>query len=279
MIEYACSKCGAAMSSPDSLVGQEERCPECGSTTKVPQPSTALATGAASDHQSAPPFMPVLGQVSRSIAQAGCRRDPLISKVVTLAAYTVAAIGLGFGNYTYYAYGAGHDRSGDRYGFVGWTVLGIIYVVGSFFSRWAAIGSCAVAVLGFLMFITYPVNLSFSRFWGQTLAMVAYLAAFIGSVAVIVTGRKKTPAPDADLVAQTRRKTSGLAILSLVFSCIPHPLTTIPGVILGHLARWRIRKRPDTRKGLHLASAGLFLGYVFLGLFAVLAVIIVLAQL
>jgi len=37
MIDHTCGKCGAEMSSPDSLAGQAETCPQCGNVTRVPQ--------------------------------------------------------------------------------------------------------------------------------------------------------------------------------------------------------------------------------------------------
>ena len=37
MISYTCPKCGSSMSSPDSLAGQHEACPECGNITTIPQ--------------------------------------------------------------------------------------------------------------------------------------------------------------------------------------------------------------------------------------------------
>jgi len=35
MIEYTCAKCGAVMSSPESLAGCPEACPNCGAATTV----------------------------------------------------------------------------------------------------------------------------------------------------------------------------------------------------------------------------------------------------
>jgi hypothetical protein len=43
MIEYPCPKCRQTMSSPDSLLGQAETCPECGSVTVVPAPQATAA--------------------------------------------------------------------------------------------------------------------------------------------------------------------------------------------------------------------------------------------
>jgi hypothetical protein len=265
------------MSSPDSFVGQEETCPECGNRTNVPQEGISpprSTVSAISGNEKKPSSEPVFQQTRTTFAEPDSGKAPLVPKVLTLVAYAVAAAGLAFGNYTYHAWGASHDRSGDRYGFVGWTLVGVIYVLGSFFSRWVAIGSCVVAVLGFFMFITYPVSMSFSWFWGQTLAMATYVVAFIGSITIIVTGQRKIPDPDA----KPGCKTSALAVLSLIFSCIPYPVTTIPGVILGHLARRQIRKHSDTKKGLRLAAGGLFLGYAFLGISALLIVVLIVAK-
>jgi hypothetical protein len=48
MIYFGCPNCGAAMSSPDSMGGQKEKCPECGNIALVPQkeppPSTTPAS-------------------------------------------------------------------------------------------------------------------------------------------------------------------------------------------------------------------------------------------
>lgn len=62
--------------------------------------------------------------------------------------------------------------------------------------------------------------------------------------------------------------TSGLAIASLVFSLIV-PFGCIPAVICGHLALGRIKKEPALQ-GRRLALAGLIIGYVVLGLCAVI---------
>ena len=66
-------------------------------------------------------------------------------------------------------------------------------------------------------------------------------------------------------------KTSGLAIASLSCSlgtCILGPLGSIPGIILGHMARSRLRRNPSLR-GSGLATAGLVIGYLFGVLWAV----------
>lgn len=36
MMEYKCSKFGTCMESPNSLGGQHEKCPECGTDNRVP---------------------------------------------------------------------------------------------------------------------------------------------------------------------------------------------------------------------------------------------------
>jgi hypothetical protein len=62
-------------------------------------------------------------------------------------------------------------------------------------------------------------------------------------------------------------KTAGLAIASLAcsLSTLVLGIGFIPGIILGHMAKASIRRNPAL-KGMKLASAGLILGYVFLGL-------------
>ena len=65
MIDHRCPKCGAELSSPDSLAGQEETCRECDNVTRVPQqasempsrvpPSTSPARPAY-QHSSGPPL-------------------------------------------------------------------------------------------------------------------------------------------------------------------------------------------------------------------------------
>lgn len=40
MLYYGCPACGTAMSSPDSMAGQTEKCPECGNVAVVPGPAT-----------------------------------------------------------------------------------------------------------------------------------------------------------------------------------------------------------------------------------------------
>ncbi len=40
MIRYACPQCGAKLESPDSLVGQVDKCPICGFTCPVPRPKS-----------------------------------------------------------------------------------------------------------------------------------------------------------------------------------------------------------------------------------------------
>ena len=38
MIQYRCTKCGTILESPDSMVGQEDKCPLCGQVCVVPAP-------------------------------------------------------------------------------------------------------------------------------------------------------------------------------------------------------------------------------------------------
>jgi hypothetical protein len=72
------------------------------------------------------------------------------------------------------------------------------------------------------------------------------------------------PSPAA---ASPRPLTCGLAIASLVLSVatvVIGPFGYIPGIICGHLARRRIRRNPGL-SGKGLATAGLALGYGFVG--------------
>lgn len=73
-------------------------------------------------------------------------------------------------------------------------------------------------------------------------------------------------------------QTSVLAVLSLLFSLLTillGPLGFIPGIVFGHLARSEIRRRPEM-SGRGVATAGLVIGYIFLGL-TVLAVVLAIA--
>lgn len=48
MIYYGCPACDAPMSSPESLAGQRERCPDCGNVAVVPQNELSLPTTSSS---------------------------------------------------------------------------------------------------------------------------------------------------------------------------------------------------------------------------------------
>ncbi len=50
MIYYGCPKCGTAMSSPDSMAGQAEKCPDCGNITVVPTKQPSAPPGPAATH-------------------------------------------------------------------------------------------------------------------------------------------------------------------------------------------------------------------------------------
>ena len=69
-------------------------------------------------------------------------------------------------------------------------------------------------------------------------------------------------------------KTSGLAVASLVSSLLTLviPIGFIPGIICGHMAIARIRREPALG-GLGLAKAGLVIGYVFLVIAVVVAIL------
>jgi Domain of unknown function (DUF1707)/Domain of unknown function (DUF4190) len=74
------------------------------------------------------------------------------------------------------------------------------------------------------------------------------------------------------------RRTNGLAVASLVCG-LAQPfmfgLTTIPAVILGHMAQSQIRRSGEDGKG--LATAGLVLGWIGLSIGLLVAVVIIAA--
>lgn len=71
-----------------------------------------------------------------------------------------------------------------------------------------------------------------------------------------------------------QKKTAGVAVASLVLGILGlallGPLGSIPAVICGHLALSQFKKNPEGPGGNGLALAGLILGYVQIGLMAVL---------
>jgi len=191
--------------------------------------------------------------------EAPPREAPWWPTAITLAAFVIAAVALVLANYTYSAWGATHDRSGDRAGFFAWAAFGLVYTAASRFSRWVAFGSAAVAVLGFFMVITYPLWIDVWFFWGQTLALAAYLAAIVGSVAILATGGKGVRKPSPGETPQP----PGLATAALVLACFP--MTAPVGVILSHVARRQAGKR-GARRAQRLASGGLVAGYGLTGI-------------
>ncbi|MGQ9683481.1 MAG: DUF4190 domain-containing protein [Anaerolineae bacterium] len=81
----------------------------------------------------------------------------------------------------------------------------------------------------------------------------------------------------------TERNTSGLAIASLVvgiasYLVLPF-LGAIAALILGYAAKDEIRKNPLRLKGDDLATAGIVLGWVQLGLIALAIILVILAAL
>lgn len=75
----------------------------------------------------------------------------------------------------------------------------------------------------------------------------------------------------------TTERTSGLAIASLVLSCVTvvfGPFGCIPGIICGHLARSDCRKNPALR-GDGTALAGLIIGYLFVTLFLLVVLVFI----
>jgi Domain of unknown function (DUF4190) len=85
---------------------------------------------------------------------------------------------------------------------------------------------------------------------------------------------RQPPSPYA--YAPAKRGTNGLAIASLVCSCVGIVLLGVPsivGIVLGFVARSRIRRSNGVQGGDGLALAGIIVGFVVVGL--VLLVIIV----
>src|SRR4051794_35745407 len=78
-------------------------------------------------------------------------------------------------------------------------------------------------------------------------------------------------APAAQPVYQGTQ-TDGLAIASLITALIGIPIAPI---ILGHMARKRIRESGGTKDGDGLAIAGLVIGYLLLALFVIIVLVAV----
>jgi hypothetical protein len=94
----------------------------------------------------------------------------------------------------------------------------------------------------------------------------------------ISTGRVPRPAHahgaprDATVELSAKSSYSPLAIASIAFSCaspVLWPFGFVPGIILGYLAKAELRRNPGLR-GAELATAGIWVGYGFLALSALL---------
>jgi hypothetical protein len=89
------------------------------------------------------------------------------------------------------------------------------------------------------------------------------------------------PVPEYPVV--TPKKDSGLAIASLVCGIaawIIFPVVAaIAAVVTGHLAKKEIRESGNTIGGDGMALAGLLMGYIQLGLFALAILVVILALL
>lgn len=89
------------------------------------------------------------------------------------------------------------------------------------------------------------------------------------------------PVPEYPVV--TPKKDSGLAIASLVCGIaawIIFPVVAaIAAVVTGHLAKKEIRESGNTLGGDGMALAGLLMGYIQLGLFALAILVVILALL
>ncbi|WP_374247938.1 DUF4190 domain-containing protein [Thermomonas sp.] len=76
------------------------------------------------------------------------------------------------------------------------------------------------------------------------------------------------------------RQTNSLAVVSLVCGILGWTLLPFLGslvaIICGHMARSEIRRSPDTQEGDGLAVAGLVLGYLVIGVSALVVIGVVL---
>jgi hypothetical protein len=75
------------------------------------------------------------------------------------------------------------------------------------------------------------------------------------------------------------RSTNRLAIVSLVLSLaglVTYGLTSIVGIVLGHLARGQITRTGE--QGAGLAVAGIIVGYSLVGLLVIATVIVLVAR-
>lgn len=105
---------------------------------------------------------------------------------------------------------------------------------------------------------------------GQTVAADATAA---GQTALCPSCGKEVTVPAAAPSAGGPRQTPGTAVASLILGIMgvaacTGPLTGIPAIICGHMARGRIAREPQRYTGAGLALAGLIMGYVSL-LFAI----------
>jgi hypothetical protein len=92
-----------------------------------------------------------------------------------------------------------------------------------------------------------------------------------------VPARRTTPPPRPVLPTAATRRTSGLAIASLLLGIggltILPLLGSIVAIILGYMARAEIRQRPAELEGHGMALAGIILGWIAVGL-AILGLVI-----
>lgn len=136
------------------------------------------------------------------------------------------------------------------------------------------------------------VNLShFSRVYGLIFLPFLLLGISGGIVWLVLSLRKRRVAPperratghkmeesnttNVQTIVQGNR-TSGLAITSLILSCLTiviGPFGCVPGIVCGHLARAECRKDPAVA-GAGMATAGLIVGYVLLAFGLLVAFVI-----
>ncbi|GAA1159783.1 hypothetical protein F4556_004230 [Kitasatospora gansuensis] len=109
----------------------------------------------------------------------------------------------------------------------------------------------------------------------KTYGQLAYLVSDlpVGPVALPLVGAPMMMQP----VYAPRRQTNGLAIASLVFGllCLPGGLFAIPAVVTGHLAKKQLRESGEEGDG--MATAGLVLGWLSVGGWALFILFVLLA--
>jgi preprotein translocase subunit SecE len=126
-----------------------------------------------------------------------------VATILTVVMFLVAAVGLYYGHYSYTVTNTERnpsgpvtvvnthvDRSGDRPGLMLMALLGAAFAAAGIGKRWLAIGSVVVASVGLYLLNKYPTD--WAAFWGQSLAVVCYGIAIVGSLGIATTEEVQT---------------------------------------------------------------------------------------